>query len=112
LTGQRLQLAARSASGIAVGLVGFLVALEVEVFDSHPAAAVVDVADDLAPVDSGDELHWLVAFGTGCGAARLDSPDDRPALPDGRGVVHGHKIGWLRPGLDLEIDELWLSLTK
>ncbi len=73
---------------LSIRLVALVVAIEVVVLDSLPNAVVIDVANDLASVDTGDELHRLVTLGTSGGAARLYSADDCSALSDGRGVAH------------------------
>jgi hypothetical protein len=75
--------------GLAVGVASFDVALVVEVLNTLPLATLVDVGDDLAAIQTSDEFHWLVAFGAGSGAARLNGPDDRSTFSDRSGVAHG-----------------------
>ena len=61
-------------------MASFFVAFEVVVLYALPDAVLVDVADDLASVDAGDELHRLIALCTCCCAARLDGANDCPAF--------------------------------
>jgi hypothetical protein len=72
----------------AVGLADFDVALGMEVLDAVPASVDVDVGDDLATINPGDEFDRLIAVDAGGCAARFDGPHDGPAFPDGRGIAH------------------------
>lgn len=83
-----------------IRLLIFDVALVVEMFDALPNSAFVDVGDYLASVEAGNEFHRLVALHTSCRTARLNCPDNSPALPHGGCIAHRTWIG--RSGVPLD----------